>query len=148
MVVSMIIAIILSFCMAATAIFYDRLDFTIELFIRNWGTAFLTIMLITMIFPSKAWGDKLAGAIGAKPYTLLFGLISNIVPTIFYNTGATCVLVGVNVTFSAPFYWMAVAHDYLVMFAVSYVLSLIAEAMAIKVAIKSGVPIPHASVIK
>jgi hypothetical protein len=134
--------------MATAAIFYNHLDFTVELFIRNWGTAFLTIMLITMIFPSKVWGDKLAAATGTKPLTLPFGLISNIVPTFFYNTGATCVLVGVNVTFSAPFYWQAVAHDYLMMFAVSYVLSLIAEAIAVKVAIKSGVPVPHASIVK
>ncbi len=140
MVVSLIIALILSLLMATAAIFWNHLDFSIELWIKNWGSAFLTIMLVTLILPVKIWGDKLAAAIKLKPRTLPFGLVSNIVPTLFYNTAATLVLVGVNVTFTAPFYWAAVAHDWLFFFIFSYVVSLIAEALAVKVALKS-VPI-------
>jgi hypothetical protein len=136
-VVSIVIALFLSISMASTAIIYDHLDFSIELLIRNWGTAFLTIIIITILIPGKMWGDALAGKIGLKPMTFPFGLVSNLVPTLFYNTGATLVLVGVNVGFSAPFYWAAFAHDFGVMYLVSYVLSLIAEAIAVKVAIAS-----------
>ena len=144
MVVSLIIALILSLSMASTAIIYDKLTFSVELLIRNWGTAFLTIMAVSIIMPVKHWGDLLAGKIGLKPRALPFGLVSNLVPTFFYNTAATLVLVGVNVNFSAPFYWMAVLHDWLVMYVVSYVLSLVAEALAVKVALPC-VPItaPH-----
>ncbi|MGN0974527.1 MAG: hypothetical protein ACI4OL_00890 [Gemmiger sp.] len=143
MVMSIIIALLLSICMATTAIFWDHLEFSIELLIRNWGTAFLTIMLISVFLPVKVWGDKFAGALRLKPGTLPFGLVSNLVPTLFYNTGATLILVGVNVGFAAPFYWQAVMADYFVMYAVSYVLSLIAERIAMVVAGQACAPEQH-----
>jgi hypothetical protein len=142
----MIIALILSLFMASTAIFWDHLGFSIELVVRNWGTAFLTIIAITIILPVKWWGDLFAGLLRLKPRTLPFGLVSNLIPTFFYNTGATLVLVGVNVPggFAAPFYWQAVLHDYFVMYLVSYVLSLIAEALALKLAFTWQIPtVPH-----
>jgi hypothetical protein len=144
MVISMIIALILSLCMALTAIFWDHLPFSIELLVRNWGTAFLTIIAITILIPGKMWGDKFAGMVRLRQGTLVFGMVSNLIPTFFYNTGATLVLVGVNITFAAPFYWQAVLHDYFVMYAVSYVLSLIAEAIAFKLAHSWQIPmVPH-----
>jgi hypothetical protein len=140
MVMSLIIALILSICMATTAIVWDHLPFSIELLLRNWGTAFLTIAIISIILPVKRWGDLFAGVLKLKPRTLPFGLLSNLIPTFFYNTGATLVLVGVNVTFTAPFYWQVVLHDYLMMYLVSYVLSLIAEGIALKLAIVWKIP--------
>lgn len=137
MIVSIVIAVLLSFCMATTAsIRNPGAGLTVELIIRNWGTAFLSIMLISVFIPSKLWGDKLAGKLGLKPDTLPFGLVSNLVPTLFYNTGATLVLVGVNVGFSSPFYWAAVWADYWFMFVVSYLLSLVAERIGMLVARK------------
>lgn len=137
MIVSIVIAVLLSFCMASTATVRaatPEAPLTIERLISNWGTAFLTIMLISIFLPSKIWGDHLAGALHLKPDSLPFGLVSNLVPTLFYNTSATLVLVGVNVGFAAPFYWAAVAHDLLFMYIVSYVLSLIAERLGMLVA--------------
>lgn len=143
MVVSIVIAMLLSVCMAATAIFWDHLEFSIELLLRNWGTAFLTIMLISVFLPVKIWGDKLAAKLGLKPGTLPFGLVSNLVPTLFYNTGATLILVGVNVGFAAPFYWQAVLADYGVMYVISYVLSLVAERIGMVVAGQACAPEQH-----
>lgn len=143
MVVSVVIALILSVCMATTAIFWDHLEFSIELLIRNWGTAFLTIMLISVFLPVKMLGDKFATALHLAAGTLPFGLVSNLVPTLFYNTGATLILVGVNVGFSAPYYWQAVWADYVVMYVVSYVLSLIAERIGMVVAGQACAPHPH-----
>ena len=142
MIVSTIIALILSLCMASVATVRaanPEMPVTVEWIIRNWGTAFLTIMLVSMFIPSKIWGDKLAGKLGLKQGTLPFGMVSNLVPTLFYNTAATLVLVGVNVGFSAPYYWAAVAADYILMFVISYVLSLIAERIGMLVAIKATV---------
>jgi hypothetical protein len=145
MVISMIIALILSLCMASTALVWNHLPFSIELLVRNWGTAFLTIIITSIIFPGKMWGDMFAGLIKLKPGTFPFGLVSNLIPTFFYNTAATLVLVGVNIPggFAAPFYWQAVLHDYFMMYLVSYVLSLIAEAIALKLAFKWQIPAPH-----
>lgn len=149
MVVSIIIALILSLCMSATATVKTALSagvaVEVEGLVRNWGTAFLVIMLISVLLPVKMWGDRFAAAIGLKEGTLPFGLSSNLIPTLFYNTGATLVLVGVNVGFSAPFYWAAVAGDYLLMFVISYVLSLVAERLGMLIAQKACMPAdaPH-----
>jgi hypothetical protein len=145
MVVSLVIAVILSLCMATTAMVYEHMDLTVEAIVRNWGTAFLSIMLTTILLPVKVWGDLFAGALKLKPRTLPFGLVSNIIPTIIYNTIASLVLVGTIVGFSVPFYWSAVAHAYVVTLVVAYVISLGAEALAIKVAQKCCLPIPHGS---
>jgi len=157
MVVSMVIAVLLSFAMATTATvklaITANMPFIIENWIRNWGTAFLVIVITTMVVPSKIWGDKLAGSFKLKPRSLPFGLVSNIVPTFFYNTFATMVLVGVNLPagpngvagFGSSIYWVAVMGDWFLMFVVSYILSLFAEALAIKVAVNSCQMPPHGS---
>lgn len=149
MIVSVIIALILSLCMSATATCKSAASagqaVEIEALVRNWGTAFLVIMLISVFLPVKMWGDRFAAAIGLKEGSLPFGLVSNLIPTLFYNTGATFVLVGVNVGFSSPYYWTAVAGDYLLMFVISYVLSLVAERVGMLVAQKACMPVnaPH-----
>ncbi|MGN0747385.1 MAG: hypothetical protein ACI4ML_11965 [Aristaeellaceae bacterium] len=144
MVVSIIIALILSLCMSATATVKTALmagaAVQVETLVRNWGTAFLVIMLISVFLPVKMWGDQFAAAVKLRQNTLPFGLVSNLIPTLFYNTGATLVLVGVNVGFSAPYYWAAVAGDYLLMFAISYVLSLVAERLGMVIAQKACLP--------
>lgn len=144
MVVSIIIALILSLCMSATATVKTALmagtAVQAETLVRNWGTAFLVIMLISVFLPVKMWGDQFAAAVKLRHNTLPFGLVSNLIPTLFYNTGATLVLVGVNVGFSAPYYWAAVAGDYLLMFEISYVLSLVAEWLGMVIAQKACLP--------
>ncbi|MGN0763359.1 MAG: hypothetical protein ACI4MK_08215 [Aristaeellaceae bacterium] len=144
MVVSIIIALILSLCMSATATVKTALmagtAVQAETLVRNWGTAFLVIMLISVFLPVKMWGDQFAAAVKLRHNTLPFGLVSNLIPTLFYNTGATLVLVGVNVGFSAPYYWAAVAGDYLLMFVISYVLSLVAERLGMVIAQKACLP--------
>ena len=144
MVVSIIIALILSLCMSATATVKTALmagaAVQAETLVRNWGTAFLVIMLISVFLPVKMWGDQFAAAVKLRHNTLPFGLVSNLIPTLFYNTGATLVLVGVNVGFSEPYYWAAVAGDYLLMFVISYVLSLVAERLGMVIAQKACLP--------
>jgi hypothetical protein len=162
MVISVLIALILSVCMSSTAIIWNHLEFNIDLLVRNWGTAFLTIIITSIIFQGKMWGDMFAGFIKLKPMTFPFGLVSNLIPTFFYNTAATLVLAGVNLDFrfpagdirhifggfAAPFYWQAVLHDYFMLYLVSYILSLIAEAIALKLAFKWQIPAPHVYVFR
>lgn len=62
MIVSIVIAVLLSLCMAAIATIRavtPEAPLTIERLISNWGTAFLVIMLISIVLPSKLWGDHL-----------------------------------------------------------------------------------------
>ena len=144
MVVSIIIALILSLRMSATATVKTALmagaAVQLETLVRNWGTAFLVIMLISVLLPVKMWGDQFAAAVKLRQNTLPFGLVSNLIPTLFYNTGATLVLVVVNVGFSSSIYWAAVAGDYLLMFVISYVLSLVAERRGMVIAQKACLP--------
>lgn len=140
MVISIVMSLILSFSMACVALFRNAAaGFAIEALIRNWGTAFLTIMIVSLLFPVKEWGDRFAGACGLKPGTLPFGLASNLAPTLFFNTFITMVVAGVNVPggFVSSLYWTAVANDFLPMFAVSYLLSLGAEKIGLSVAKKA-----------
>ncbi len=137
MIVGIVIAVILSCCMASAATFRiipTTEPMFFEHLLSNWGTSFLVVMFISIFLPTKLWGDHLAGALHLKPDSLPFGLVADLVPTLFYNTGATLVLVGVNIGFSAPYYWSAVAGDYLIMFAISYVLSLLTERVGMLVA--------------
>lgn len=148
MVVSTVIAIILSLCMATAAIFVDQLTFTVPLWIKNWGTAFLTIMLCSIVFPTKLWGDKMALACKRKPNTLSFGLLANIIPTLIYNTFATLVLAAVNIFCNEHIpaqaqlgaYLASVGRDLPIMFVISYVLALISEKIALKVAFHNVPP--------
>ncbi|MDO4545126.1 MAG: hypothetical protein Q4C25_03125 [Bacillota bacterium] len=149
MVVTMIIALILSLCMATTAICIGGLPLNICMIARSWGTCFLVIMLVSIIIPSKIWGDKLAMKCKLKPNTLKFGLVSNIIPTFVYNTAATFALPAVNIFYNdaipeaaqLPAYLSSVKHDYLIMFVLSYFVSLIAEKIALQVAFKNVPPI-------
>ena len=148
MVVSTVIALILSFCMATAAIFVDQLVFTVPLLVRNWGTAFLVIMLTSIFIPTKMLGDKFALLFKLKLATFGFGLVSNLIPTLFYNTFATLVLAAVNIFCNEHIpaeaqlgvYLSTIGRDWVIMFVVSYVLSLIAEKIAIKVAFKNVPP--------
>lgn len=130
MIISMVVALILSFSMAIVAMIWNaQSSFSIELLIRNWGAAFLTVIIISMILPLKTWGDRLASVCGLKLGSAAFSLLSNLVPTLFFNTFITMIEVGINIPggFSSPMFWTAVAHDYMPMFTASYLLSFVAE---------------------
>lgn len=139
MIISSVVAICISLIMAASAIFVDRLTFTVPLLIRNWGTAFLVISLTGMAFPLTDWSFALGRKMGLRPETLPHVLVENFVATLFFNTTATIVLTAVNV-FHNPEIEAAVAagflpntltafvqgvlHDWPIMFIISYVFCL------------------------
>lgn len=139
MVISLVMALIISLCMSVAAFLRTPgISFSAELLIRNWGAAFLSVTIVSLLFPVKAWGDRLAGVLKLKKDMQIFGLIANLVPTFFFNTVLTVVEVGINIPdgFASPNFWTAIAHDFLPMFAISYVLSLVAERIGISIARK------------
>jgi len=139
MVISMVMSLSLSLCMSVVAFLRaPEIHFTVETLIRNWGAAYLSITIVSLIIPVKVWGDRLAALIRLKQSTFLFGLVANLVPTLFFNTAITCVEVGVNISggFSSLLYWNAVASDYLPMLMISYILSLGAEKIGLTIARK------------
>lgn len=148
MVVSTVVALFLTFWMAIIAMFLFGLDKNLTTWYRTWSVVFLTIMLCTFIFPSKLWGDKFALKCGLRANTLPFGLVSNIVPTLIYNTAAQIALPAVNI-FHNPnipeaaqwaVWWEAATSSWPTMFLISYVVAMIGEAIAVKVAFKCAPP--------
>ena len=158
MIVSSVIAICVSFVMSTSAIFVDHLTFSIPLWIKNWGTAFLTITVCGMVFPLTNWSFALGKKLGLKPETLPHVLLENTVATLVFNLFATLVLAGVNI-FANPeiegaiaggflpfksvteMYWKTVLKDLPIMFVISFIAAFFITKLAIAVAKKSlGIP--------
>ena len=149
MIISSVVAICISLIMATSAIFVDKLTFTLPLLIKNWGTAFLVISLTGMAFPLTDWSFALGRKMGLKPETLPHVLLENFVATLFFNTTATLVLTAVNV-FNNPeieaaaaagfipsvsaVYTQSVIHDWPIMFIISYIFAFFVTKAAIKIA--------------
>ena len=149
MIISSVVAICISLIMATSAIFVDKLTFTLPLLIKNWGTAFLVISLTGMAFPLTDWSFALGRKMGLRPETLPHVLVENFVATLFFTTTATIVLTAVNV-FHNPEIEAAVAagflpntltafvqgvlHDWPIMFIISYVFAFFVTKAAIRIA--------------
>ena len=149
MIISSVVAICISLIMATSAIFVDKLTFTVPLLVKNWGTAFLVISLTGMIFPLTDWSFALGRKMRLKPETLPHVLLENFVATLFFNTTATLVLTAVNV-FNNPeieaaaaagfipsvsaVYTQSVIHDWPIMFIISYIFAFFVTKAAIKIA--------------
>jgi len=154
MIISSVIAICVSFIMATAAIFVDHLTFTIPLWIKNWGTAFLVITICGMIFPLTDWSFALGRKLGLKPETLPHVLLENTVATLVFNLFATLVLAGVNI-FANPeiaglidagvlpyssvtdMYIKTVLRDLPIMFVIAFIFAFFITKLAIVIAKKS-----------
>lgn len=154
MIVSSVIAICVSLVMATAAIFVDHLTFTIPLWVKNWGTAFLVITICGMIFPLTDWSFALGRKLNLKPETLPHVLLENTVATLVFNLFATLILAGVNI-FNNPeiagaieagflpyasvndMYIHTVLHDLPIMFVISFICAFFITKVAIRVAKKS-----------
>lgn len=151
MVISSVVAICISFLMATCAIFVDNLTFSLPLLVRNWGTAFLVISLLGMIFPLTNWSFALGRKLGLKPETLPHILLENFVATLVFNTGATLVLAACNLFGNVeieaaiaggflPFksvtdmYIATCIHDWPIMFIISFVAAFFVTKLAIYIA--------------
>ena len=158
MIVSSVIALSVSLIMATAAIFVDHLTFTIPLWLKNWGTAFLVITICGMVFPLTNWSFALGKKLGLKPETLPHILLENTIATLVFNLFATLVLAGVNI-FANPeiagaieagylpfksvpdMYWKTVLRDLPIMFVISFIAAFFITKVAISIAKKAlGVP--------
>lgn len=136
LIISIYVALFMSFSMATVGVIwnYAQLGFHIESWILNWGAAFLSFTLVSIILPVKMIGDKAAIALKLKPEGLGFFVISNAVRTLFFNTVVTVVLTGCGMGFTHPFLWPAIGSQLLPMYVISLLFSLVYEKMAFRVA--------------
>ncbi|MCQ4637054.1 hypothetical protein NE619_09980 [Anaerovorax odorimutans] len=149
MIIASIVALCLSLMMATAAIFVDHLAFTVPLWIKNWGTAFLTISITGMILPMTDWAFALGRRLHLTPNTLPHILLENFVATFFFNTAACLVLAAVNIfanesiaaavaAGAAPsvsaIFWSTFLRDWPIMFVLAFIFAFIVTKIAVKIA--------------
>ena len=148
MVVSTIMVAVLSLCMASIAMPVFGITVTPVSWYQNVSVSFMTLFIASVILPVKIWGDKMASAMKLKRKTFAFGIVANIIPSLIFNTIATIVLPAVNIFYNehipaeAQFgiWFNAVISGWPIMFGISFVLAIIGETIALKVAFKSVHP--------
>lgn len=148
MVVSTVMVAVLSVCMASIAMPLFGIPVTPVSWYQNVSVSFLTMFITSVLLPVKIWGDKMAISFKLERKTFAFGIVANIIPSLVFNTIATMVLPAVNIFYNehipaeAQFgIWMdAVIGGWPLMFVISFVLAMIGETIALKVAFKSVHP--------
>lgn len=160
MVMSTIIAIVLSLLMSTFAIILDGKIFgdpgvawTWQGAIKNWGTCYLIITLTGWIFPLTEWSFKLCDKWHIAPGTTKHALVENTVASLFFNFFATVILSAVNM-FGNPalegavqagaipsvaFVWYhTVLRDLVICFVFSFIVAWFLTKFALKVAVKAS----------
>ncbi len=152
MIMSHVVALILSLLMASAAIIVGGRAFVAVDWVKNWGTAFLTITITGMLIPCTPIAMALGHKLNIKPDSFTQTLLTSFVSTIFFNTTATLVLAAVNVFGNAEIeaavaaghipsvsavFLQSCIHDWPIMFVISFIASIPVSMLAFKIAQKS-----------
>lgn len=100
----------------------------LNLSILNFAIAYAVSFLVGMLIPLVPWGLGFAKACKAKPDSLPFGLLVNVIVNLGYVLVNCIVLTFVNVVILGhapifPVYFIAMASTFLPIYAVGYVVS-------------------------
>lgn len=151
MIISSVVALCLSCIMATCAVFVGGRAFIVTDWVKNWGTAFLTITITGMLIPLTDISFAIGKKLNLKPESTPHVLLENFVATLFFNTTATCVLAAVNVFGNTEIeaavaagylpsvstaYWESVFHDWPIMFVISFIAAIPVTKIAIAIAKK------------
>ena len=102
----------------------------------------LSIILVSLFVPYKAWGERLAKLCGCREGTAPFKLISGIVPSLVLNTFITVLVSAANILYNPAIpaehqmgEWISgMIHDWPITLVISYLASFVAEFAGMKVA--------------
>lgn len=151
MIISSVVALCLSCLMATCAVFVGGRAFVVTDWVKNWGTAFLTITVTGMLIPLTDLSFALGKKLNLKPETMPHILLENFIATLFFNTAATCVLAAVNVFGNAEIeaavaaghipsvgavYIESCLHDWPIMFVISFIAAIPVTKIAVGIAKK------------
>ena len=149
MIVSSVIALLMGIFMAVAIMIIQHTPFTWINIFETWGIIFLMITLILMIVPVNLLGDKFAKKIGLKARTLSFALVSNIIPSLIFNTIMSLVMPATGIFYNEAIpaearvgAWMdAFVSGWLPTFVISYFCALVAAKIGELAACKTiGIP--------
>lgn len=96
MVVSTVIAIVLSLLMSTFVFFLDRIPWTVQDALKSWGSSYLIITLTGWIFPLNTWSQKLSDMFHFKRSSVKAALTANTVNSLFFNFFTTVIMTAVN----------------------------------------------------
>jgi hypothetical protein len=135
---SIILSIVLSIVLPIIMIHFVNWP----IFLEGFAVSFVLSLVLSLVIPASVWGDKLAAACGAKPFTFPAHLISTAVVTVVL---ATLMSLGMVFYFLPPqarpnfiFAWL---HAYPWVLATIYVAALIFAPVGVAIAKKCcGIP--------
>lgn len=141
-VIILIIALVLGLIMTFAALIVDKLAFNYSNIFKIWAMIALSIILVSLFVPYKAWGERLAKLCGCREGTAPFKLISGIVPSLVLNTFITVLVSAANILYNPAIpaehqmgEWISgMLHDWPITLVISYLASFIAEFAGVKVA--------------
>ncbi len=144
MAVSVIMTTILSACMVSVAMPAFHMEINAVTWYTNFCVSFFSLLLTGILLPVNRWGSELAKKLHRKPQTVGYSVIANLVPALVFNTVATFVLPGVNILGNEHIpaeirldtLLGAAISGWPLMFAISFVLAIIGEGIAVKMALR------------
>ncbi len=141
-----ILALVIGFIMAVCACFVDHIPLNFGNVYKLWGMISLTVLLVSIFLPYKAWSEKVLSILPVQRETFLFKLLDNIIPTLVLNTCITILVSGANILFNEAIpeaervsEWVStMLHDWPITFVISYFAAFFAEACGVWVARRNG----------
>lgn len=96
--------------------------------------AFVFAWIVTLVIPVQKLGYAFAGLFRLRPQTLACGLVANVVIELIYVGVINFAMTVINVGFVMPALWFAYIGVFPVLYVVSYVLSVLVEPLAARIA--------------
>lgn len=135
-IVTVILSIIMGAAMSLAAVVWDHMAFNFSNVYKVWSMITLTVLMASLVFPYKMWGDRFGRLLSLKEGTVIYKAVTALVPTLILNTCNTLLVVGANVFYNPEIpselqrhaYAAGVLHDWPFMLVVSYFISFLAEA--------------------
>lgn len=142
--ITIVLAIVMGVIMALASIMVEHLDFNFSNVFQTWSMITMVILLASIIIPYKEWSEKFMALFNLKRESIIYKLVDNIVPSLILNTCNTVIVSAVNIFYNEAIpaevqmeKWLqGIAHNWLIMFVISYFAAFVAVAVGKRVAQK------------
>ena len=145
MIVTLILALGMGIIMGLAAMIVDHLPMNVWVFYQNWGVIALNVIVISLFVPYKAWSARLTGKLGLQEGTAACTLVSNIIPSLIFNTVNTLLVPAAGIFTSeaipagqkAAVWASGAVRDWPIMFVISFLAALVCEQTGVRIAKKN-----------
>jgi len=145
MIVNAMLAFLMGFFMGVTILIVEHTPVNWVSLATIWGKITLIVTIVLMIMPVGEWGDKFAALCKCKPGSVVFTLVSNLVPTFIINTVLAAVVPALGIFYNEAIpaearmdSWKAAFFGgWLLTFVVSYFFGLLSAKIGVAVAART-----------